>query len=132
VPLTGTILIVDFESTIVDLLVEVLSEEGHAVYSARDGAGALTTIARHPPALILLDVGRAGLHGAKTLEQVRKVCPATIPIVLMTTDPRNVAPLLALGAVECLAKPFDLADLLACVARHLGPVQIPGALACTY
>jgi DNA-binding response OmpR family regulator len=56
-PPTGSILIVDHEPTIVDLLVEILTDEGYIAYTAPDGAGALAAIACHPPALILLGVG---------------------------------------------------------------------------
>ncbi|MEO7910371.1 MAG: sigma-54-dependent Fis family transcriptional regulator, partial [Roseiflexaceae bacterium] len=46
-----------------------------------------------------------------------------IPIVVMTTAPRDAAPLLVRGASECLAKPFNLNELLACVARYVQPDQ---------
>ena len=56
-PSTGSILIVDHEPTIVELLVEILTDAGYIAYSALDDAGTRVAIARHPPALILLDVG---------------------------------------------------------------------------
>jgi DNA-binding response OmpR family regulator len=120
---TGSILIVDNEPTIVDLLVEILTDEGYIAYAAPNGAGALDAITRHPPALLLLDVWRAGPRGAALIAQVREVGPATMPIVLMTTVPRDAEPLLVPRSIECLAKPFDLDDLLACVARYVRPAQ---------
>jgi hypothetical protein len=45
--------------------------------------------------------------------------------VLMTTAPHEVAPLLGLASIACLVKPFDLDDLLACVARYVRPVYSP-------
>ena len=65
---TGSILIIDQEPIIVDLLVEILTDEGYIAYTAPDGVGALVAIARHPPVLILLDVGRRGLRGAALIE----------------------------------------------------------------
>ena len=119
---TGSILIIDQEPIIVDLLVEILTDEGYIAYTAPDGVGALVAIAQHPPVLILLDVGRRGRRGAALIEYVRAVGLTTMPIVVMTTAPRDVAPLLVSAAVECLAKPFDLDDLLACVARYVQPL----------
>jgi DNA-binding response OmpR family regulator len=70
-PPTGSILIVDREPTIVELLVEILTDEGYIAYTAPDGAGALVAIARHPPVLILLDLGHPGMRGAPRIEQNR-------------------------------------------------------------
>ena len=118
---TGSILVVDHDPTLVDLLVEILTDEGYVAYLARDDAGALATIAQHPPALLMLDVLMPGLHGAALLAQVRAVGPATMPIVVMTTAPHDAEPLLVPDSIECLAKPFDLDDLLARVARYVRP-----------
>ena len=120
---TGNILVVDHEPTIVNLLIEILTDAGYMAYSAPDGAGALAAIARHPPALLLLDVRMPVLHGGALIAQVRAVGPAAMPIVVMTTAPRAADPLLVPESIEFLAKPFDLDDLLACVARYVQPSQ---------
>jgi DNA-binding response OmpR family regulator len=120
---TGSILVVDHEPTIVDLLVEILTDEGYIAYSAPDGAGALATIARTSPALLMVDVRMPGLHGAELIAQVCEVGPATMPIVVMTTTPHDADPLLVPESIEFLAKPFDIDDVLACVARYVQPFQ---------
>ncbi len=132
---TGSILVVDREPTIVNLLVEILTDDGYIAYTAPDSAGALVAIARHPPALILLDLGPPGMCGAALIEQVRGAGLASMPIVLMTTEPRDAAPLLVPGSIEGLAKPFALDDLLACVARYMPPAHAgerPAALRAAY
>ncbi len=116
---TGSILVVDYEPTIVDLLVEILTDEGYVVYGAPDGPHALDAITHLPPALILLDAGMAGRNGAALILQVRGAGLANLPIVLMSTAPHDAAPLLVPGPIECLPKPFDLDELLACVARYV-------------
>ena len=120
---TGSILVIDHEPTIVDLLVEILTDAGYIAYTAPPGAHALAAIARYLPTLLLLDMGSPGMRGAELIEHIRAAGSATMPIVLMTTAPHDVAPLLAPGAVECLSKPFDFDELLACVARYLRPAQ---------
>jgi two-component system, OmpR family, response regulator len=127
---TGSILVIDREPTIADLLVELLTDAGYIAYTAPDGAGARVAIARHRPALIMLDVGGLSMHGAALIAHVRAAGPATIPIVVMTTTPPDAAPLLMLGVGECLAKPFDLDELLSCVARYVQPDQRADQLAC--
>jgi DNA-binding response OmpR family regulator len=127
---TSSILVVDYEPTIADLLVEILTDEGYIAYTVPDSVGALVALARHPPALILLDVGRPSMRDAELIEHMRAAVLATTPMVLMTTTPRDAALLLVLGAVECLAKPFDLDELLACVARYVRPDQAVDPSAC--
>jgi DNA-binding response OmpR family regulator len=120
----------DRESTIADLLVLILTDAGYIAYTAPDGAGARVVIARHRPALILLDVSGPSMRGVELIERVRAADPAIIPIVVMTTAPRDAAALLMLGVGECLAKPFDLDELLSCVARYVQPDQRANQFAC--
>jgi len=127
---TGSILVVDREPTIADLLVEILTDAGYIAYTVPNCAGAEVAIARHRPALILLDVGPNSKRDVELIEPVRAADPAIIPIVVMTTAPYDAAPLLGMGAVACLAKPFDLDALLACVARYVQPDPPPGQFVC--
>jgi DNA-binding response OmpR family regulator len=126
---TGSILDVDRESTIADLLVEILTDAGYIAYTAPDGTGAEVAIARHRPALIVLDAGRPGVRDVELIEHVRAADPAIIPIVVMSTAPRDAASLLGMGAAACLAKPFDIDELLACVARYVQPDRLPDQFA---
>ena len=122
-PRTGSILVVDNEPAIVDLLVEILTDEGYIAYSAPTGADALVAIARHSPALIMLDMQMSDMSAAELIAQLRTGGLATLPIVLLSTVSHHAAPLLVPGVIECLDEPFDLDDLLACVARYVQPAQ---------
>jgi DNA-binding NtrC family response regulator len=126
----GSILVVDRAPTIADLLVEILTDAGYIAYTVPNCAGAEVAIARHRPALIVLDVGRNSKRDVELIEHVRAADLAIIPIVVMATAPRDTALLLGLGAAECLAKPFDLDDLLSCVARYVQPDQRANQFAC--
>jgi DNA-binding response OmpR family regulator len=127
---TGSILIIDTDSAIVGFLVELLTDAGYVVYSVPDGSGAQVAIARHLPALIVLDLGRPGMHSGALIEYVHMVGLASIPIVVMSTAPPDVPWLLGAEAVACLAKPFDLDDVLACVASYVQPFAAePASLA---
>ncbi len=124
---TGSILVVDNDAAIVEMILDVLTEEGYVAYSAANGARALASIARYPPALLLLNLWMPGMSGAELIVQLRAAGLLTMPIVLVTAAPEEAAPLLVPGSIVCLAKPFGLDDLLACVARYVRPVFSVGA-----
>jgi DNA-binding response OmpR family regulator len=118
---TRTILVIDDDAALADLVVEVLTDEGYIAYTVPDGTAALATIARQPPALIVLDVRMPDMSGAELIAHLRATGLAAMPIVLLTASPQDAAPLLMSGAIECLTKPFDIEDLVACVARFVKP-----------
>ena len=120
---TSAILIIDDDAAIVDLITEFLTDEGYVAYAVPTAADTLASIARHPPALILFGLRMPSLSGAELIAQLHDGGLVTIPIVLITAAPYDVAPLLVPGSIECLAKPFELDDLVACVARYVRPAQ---------
>jgi len=116
----GDILVVDDETDIVNLVVELLQEEGYEVRSAFNGEMALAAIAQQQPAMILIDMYMPQMTGIMLIEYMRTNGISHIPVVLMTASPRAAEPLLHMDLVDYLAKPFDIDELLQCVARNLG------------
>jgi len=120
----GSVLAVDDQSDIVDLIVDFLSDEGYSVHGVTDGASALAAIEAQPPAMILLDMFMPHMTGIELWQYLQQHGLGDIPVVLMTASPSAAESLLAQGATDYLAKPFDLDQLLACVKRyvqHTGP-----------
>ncbi|NTU81528.1 MAG: response regulator transcription factor [Chloroflexales bacterium] len=117
------ILIADDEPTIVELLTEILADEGYAVSTLPGAANPLLPTTGQVPTLIVLDVGGISGRAAARIERVRRDVPGRPPILLMSTTPGEVGPLRAAGAVSWLAKPFDLPDLLTCITRYTRPEQ---------
>ena len=117
---TGSILIVDSEPTIAELLVELLTDAGYAALSASDSASAFWIIINYAPALLLLDMRMLGMDGAELITQLRGAGVVSTPIVLMSTTPNDVG-LHVLGAVRRLAKPFDIDEVLNCVTEYVLP-----------
>jgi DNA-binding response OmpR family regulator len=112
------ILVIDDDPVIGDTLAEMLTDEGYIVSSVATRASAQSTILVAPrPALCLVDVGRNDLA---VLEQLRTHGFAQVPLVAMTTSKPHAAHARAAG-FACLDKPFDLDELLACVARYVIP-----------
>ena len=123
----GDILVVDDEADIVNLVVELLQDEGYEVRSAFSGEMALAAIAQQQPAMILMDMYMPQMTGIMLLEHMRTNGIADIPVVLMTASPRAAEPLLNMDMVDYLAKPFDIDQLLESVARNLNRTSANGA-----
>src|SRR3954466_9223842 len=127
----GDILVVDDEIDIVNLVVELLQDEGYDVRSAFNGEMALAAIAQQQPAMILMDMYMPQMTGIMLLEQMRTNGIVDIPVIFMTASPRAAEPLLNMDLVDYLAKPFDIDQLLQCVARNLGRDPAAGASSTT-
>jgi len=120
---TGSILVVDPENTIVDVLVELLTDEGYAVLGTANGPSAFRLSISHTPALLLVEQRLAGMTASELIMQLREAGITNLPIVVMTTDSPRAAPLRLPSVSDYLRKPFDLDELLACVARYVQPAR---------
>ena len=115
------ILIADDDPSILQLVAEILRDEGYAVELARNGREALDAIAlREEPALIVLDMRMPIIDGWEFARRIRAQ-QIDSPILVMTAarDAREWAE--EIGAVGYLAKPFDLDDFLREVGRFIPP-----------
>ena len=119
----GDILIVDDDQPIVDFITEALADEGYTVRSAFSVASALDATAARLPDLIIMDLHMPGTTGDVFVRDLRRDARTDVPVVLMTADSVSAKALEAEGIALCLLKPFDLDDLLACVAKYIRPQQ---------
>lgn len=113
-----TILVVDDEPSIVDLVRFTLEDADVQVVEASDGAEALVLARRIKPDLILLDVQMPRLDGLEVCRQLRREPDfARAPIILLTAAGQEAdrARGLGAGADEYLTKPFSPLALLALV-----------------
>lgn len=114
-----TILIVDDDLQLLQLVALNLELEGYAVLLAGDGKQALSQIERHAPDLVLLDVMMPRMDGFTVCHRVREF--STIPIIIVTAKGRSQDKVrgLNLGADDYLTKPLDMDELLARVRAVL-------------
>lgn len=117
--LDQTILIVEDDSDLSDILAEALEGEGYVVRCVADGLAALADIGRVRPELVLSDVDLPGLDGVSLATRLRGI---GVSIVLV-----SAGPVPGLRAVPFVAKPFDLDHLLTVVAGELGKSPPPSA-----
>jgi DNA-binding response OmpR family regulator len=117
----GSILVVDGNLAIADLLVELLTDAGYAALTASDGPSTFWLIINYAPALLLLDMQLPDIAGSELIAQLHGAGVAAMPIVLMSTAPGD-AEQHVVGACRCLTKPFDIDDVLSCVAAYVQPI----------
>jgi two-component system alkaline phosphatase synthesis response regulator PhoP len=119
--MSKTILVVDDEQDILDLLKYNLEKEGYRVLTARDGKKALDQ-ARHSPDLILLDVMMPEMDGWEVCTQLKRD-PNTehIPVIFLTAKGTEFDEVLGLelGADDYIVKPIAVRSLLARVKAAL-------------
>ncbi len=112
------ILVVDDETAIRNLLIDLLGDEGYAVVAASNGRAALAIAQQQRPDLILMDVMMPELDGLETLQHIRALPGSRdVPIILMSAAHR-LSPEIS-DTVEFITKPFNLDHVLAVVARML-------------
>jgi DNA-binding response OmpR family regulator len=116
---TTTVLVVDDEKKLRNLLREYLEREGYAVLEAADGQMALDLARAARPDLVVLDLGLPGLPGDEVARLLRK--DGDLPIVMLTakaSENDRVAGL-RLGADDYVVKPFSPRELVARVEAVL-------------
>jgi DNA-binding response OmpR family regulator len=116
------VLIVDDDAAIRSLLQVVLSAEGHEVVATHDGATAIAQVKAKKFDLILLDVMMPEMSGHDVLIRLREMRYGhDVPVIMVTAvhTPEEVVQELSEGAADHVAKPFDIAVLLAAVNRAL-------------
>lgn len=116
-----TVLIVDDEIRYRELYARVLRDAGFAVLEAGSAAEALLVLEKTAPDMIVSDVRMPGESGLDLLRRARGQKPE-LPFLLVTAyaDVREAVDALKLGAVDYLAKPVDLDELLSAVRDTLG------------
>jgi len=117
----ANILVVDDEVGIRELLSEILSDEGHVVFTAENASVARTLRAAEPPDLVLLDIWMPDTDGVTLLKEWASGGQLTMPVIMMsghaTIDTAVEAT--RFGALDFLEKPIALTRLLSAVKNGL-------------
>jgi two-component system alkaline phosphatase synthesis response regulator PhoP len=118
----GTILVIDDEKDLIELVSYNLKKEGFLVKSVLDGESGLTATARDLPDLVIVDLMLPGIDGLEVCRRLRSdIRTATIPIIMLTAksaEPDRVLGL-ELGADDYVTKPFSPRELAARVKAVL-------------
>ena len=122
----ATVLVVDDEPIVREVVVRYLAREGHDTLEAADGNAAREAIERSEPDLVVLDVMLPGTDGLELCRWIR--ARSELPVIMLTARGEEADRIvgLELGADDYVTKPFSLRELLArvrAVLRRPGPRQ---------
>jgi two-component system, chemotaxis family, chemotaxis protein CheY len=116
---SGSVLVIDDDWRIRELVQLALEESGFSVKTAPDGEKAIALIRAERPAALVLDLTLPRADGFAVAEAVRAVHGDEVPIVVVTGDHSAREKAHAIGAVGHLGKPFDLDELTELVRSAL-------------
>ena len=118
-----TILLVDDEQKVLDLITFRLQLLGYRVITATGGEDALSLAETHDPDLIILDVTMPGLDGVTVCSRLKKSeTSGGIPILMLTarSETEDINKAMSAGADDYVVKPYDPTVLQMKIQRHLG------------
>ena len=123
-----TVLVVDDESTIAEVVARYLERAGYVTATARDGLEALSLAAERRPDLIVLDLMLPGLGGLEVLRQLGESDGPRTPVIVLTAKGEQDDKLVGLGsgADDYVVKPFSPNELVARVDAVLRRVLPDG------
>jgi two-component system response regulator VicR len=123
-----TILIVDDEQHIVDILVYNLEKEGYNTLQANDGITAVDIALEYKPDLILLDIMLPKMDGLAVCKRIRHTL--NVPILMLTAKDEEIDKILGLelGADDYVTKPFSVRELMARIKANLRKVEVASVL----
>ncbi|WP_409342133.1 response regulator transcription factor [Paenibacillus sp. MBLB4367] len=115
----GTILLVDDEKEIIDLLEIYLKNEGYTLLKASNGAEALELLTKHDVDLIILDVMMPQMDGIQACMKIRE--EKQMPIIMLSAKTQEIDKItgLSIGADDYVTKPFSPLEMIARVKSQL-------------
>ena len=116
------VLLVDDDLTMVQMVSELLRQEGHEVFPFTNGAAALAGLAAHSPELVITDLyfDKTRAHGLEIVQKARALTPPAVVLVITGFGSIETAvDAMKNGAFDYLEKPFKIDHLKICVQRAM-------------
>jgi DNA-binding response OmpR family regulator len=122
-----TVLVVDDEPTITEVVSRYLQRAGYATTVAADGAQALEAVIERRPDLVVLDLMLPRIGGLEVMRRLREQDHDRVPIILLTAKGEESDRIigLRLGADDYVVKPFSPGELVARIDAVLRRVEVP-------
>ena len=114
-----TILVVDDEQSILNIVSAYLQAEGYTVHTATDGPGGLKAARAFKPDLIVLDIMLPGMDGIEVLQHLRRESDVYVIMLTAKAEETDKVIGLSVGADDYLTKPFSARELVARVKAAL-------------
>ena len=121
----ATILVVDDDRAMTNMLAEILEAEGYSMLTANSGDQALALIRRAAPELVISDLRMSGMSGHQLQSEIKRLCP-DMPIVIITGfgSIETAVESMKRGAFDFITKPFTNNQLIVVVGRALEDRQL--------
>jgi len=116
---TSTILVIDDEPNMLQLLERILTSEGFKVKLATDGVYGISLLREENPDLVLLDIMMPGPDGFLVIDKIRQESNAPIIMLTAKRDTESIRKAIELGADDFVKKPFRPAELIARINTKL-------------
>src|SRR5216683_4038263 len=116
------VLLVDDELTMVQMVAELLRQEGHEVFPFTNGQAAAGALTAHSPELVITDLyfDKTRAYGLEIVRKARELTPPAVVIVITGFGSIETAKdAIKKGAFDYLEKPFKVDELRLCVQRSL-------------
>ena len=116
------VVLVDDELTMVQMIAELLRQDGHEVFPFTNAPTALAGLTEHAPEIVITDLylDKARAHGLEILQKARTLSPPAVVIVITGFGSIETAvEAMKHGAFDYLEKPFKIEELRICVQRAL-------------
>jgi two-component system, OmpR family, alkaline phosphatase synthesis response regulator PhoP len=115
----ATILVIDDEESILNIVEAYLKNDGNTVHVARDGAQGLAAFRRYNPELVILDIMLPEMDGLEVLQQIRRESDAYVMMLTAKSEEFDRVMGLTVGADDYMTKPFSPRELAARVKAIL-------------
>jgi two-component system, OmpR family, response regulator ResD len=114
-PTRGSILVVDDEPTIAEVVARYLQRAGYEARTAADGPSAVVAAMSRRPDLVVLDIMLPGLDGLEVMRRIQEDADTRVPVILLTAKGEESDRLVGLrqGADDYVVKPFSPLELVA-------------------
>ena len=122
-----TVLIVDDEKRIIDILIYNMTREPFNIIEAYDGEMAIEMAFKYKPDIILLDVMLPKIDGLTVCKRIKSVL--NIPIIMISAKGEEVDKIVGLeiGADDYITKPFSVREVVARIKANLRKAEISNA-----
>jgi two-component system, OmpR family, alkaline phosphatase synthesis response regulator PhoP len=115
----ATILVIDDENSLLNLVEAYLQAEGNTVHCARDGVQGLAAFRRYNPELVILDIMLPEMDGLEVLQHIRRESDVYVLMLTARSEEMDRVIGLTVGADDYLTKPFSPRELVARVKAIL-------------